>query len=159
MVIYQGLISKIKDKNKVEVVLYPFPEGIPNANSKINKACCHIPSKGSILKIEAINYKKAKVGDLVSVEYSPNSIKNILKLVGIPIFGMILGAYIKDIIGAIIGLVLGLIIGILLYKITLKEVKPIIINILKTRDELKDAVCDYDSKKNINCISCPFSCK
>jgi len=159
MPIYEGIVLNIKDKDKAEVIIYPTLAGIPDA-PQLDNIICHTPSEGSIIKIEAINsYINAKVGDLVSVEYKPKSIgKNIIILIGIPLLMTLIGAFVKGTLSAtIISFGIGIIIAIFLYRITYKkEGSPIIISILKNKDELKENVCRSGEKVMPNCKHCPL---
>ena len=160
MVIYQGIVSDIKNKDRAEVLIYPIPEGIPNAPTYVNETLCHVPSGGSIIRIEAINsHVNAKIGDFVMIKYEPPGIiKNILLLICIPGLAGILGFILKGLSIAVISFFLGLGIGIFLYKITSnKKFIPIIVNIIKGKDELTKSMCQSGKKEGLSCQYCPLT--
>lgn len=157
---YQGIISNIKDKNRVEVIILPTAEGIPDVPSYINEALCHTPSDGSLIKIEATNnFANAKIGDVVTVEYKPpDVITNIFLLIGIPVSAAVGGFILKGLSVAGICFLLGLGVGGFLYKIIPhKTVSPIITGVIGQKDELARSICQSGKKERPSCQHCPLS--
>jgi len=157
---YQGVVLNTDEKtNRAEIIIFPFPEGIPNASAHVNKIACHTPTEGSIIKIEANNNEvRAKKGDLVLVKYSGHFLKNTLFLIIIPLFFGIMAFILKGFFHAIVIFLICMGGGFLLYRLRSKqEPEPRILRVIKKKDETPQCFLIND-KKNIlsGCKDCPL---
>ncbi len=41
---YQGIVLIDEKTNRVEIIIFPFAEGIPNASAYVNKRRCYTPT-------------------------------------------------------------------------------------------------------------------
>jgi hypothetical protein len=91
MPLYEGIVSAVKDGERVDVEIRPADACIPGAPG-LSRHLCHCAADGSTLVIEALNRSGAAPGDLVLVARSAGPlIWNAVVLIGLPMIAAALG--------------------------------------------------------------------
>ena len=89
---HEGIVTKLKENGKADVIIQPPGAGVPGVSKEINARVCHCATPASTITIEALNSAGAGVGDRVSVMRDTSTLlKNCGILLGIPLAGLIGG--------------------------------------------------------------------
>jgi microcompartment protein CcmK/EutM len=148
MCLYEGFVARLKADGKAEIVISPSKPGIPGA-PELTEKVCHRATKGSTLRIEALNCVGAGVGDLVLLSRRAGAVmKNVVVLLGMPVAGGISGLVggliffdglafrvTATVIAAAFGLLLGLVIGAATYRRMSANDQPVIRRIIRSRTD------------------------
>jgi microcompartment protein CcmK/EutM len=149
MSLYEGFVAGLRADGKAEVVIRPGKPGIPGA-PELTEKVCHCATNGSTVRIEALNWVGAGVGDWVLLSRRAGVLmKNAVVLLGIPVIGMlsgvVVGAIFSDgfafrvtatVVSAAVGLLLGLVIGVATYRRMSADDQPVIRRIIRTRTDM-----------------------
>ena len=149
MSLYEGFVAGLRADGKAEVVVRPGKPGIPGA-PELTEKVCHCATNGSTVRIEALNWVGAGVGDWVLLSQRAGVLmKNAVVLLGIPVIGMlsgvVVGAIFSDgfafrvtatVVSAAVGLLLGLVIGVATYRRMSADDQPVIRRIIRTRTDM-----------------------
>jgi hypothetical protein len=149
MPVYEGLVASLMEDGKAEVVIRPGKPGIPGA-PELTEKVCHCATNGSTVRIEALNWVGADVGDWVLLSRRAGVLmKNVVALVGIPVIGglsgLVAGAIFSggfafrltaSVVSAAVGLLLGLVIGVATYRRMSGDDQPVIRRIIRTRRDM-----------------------
>ena len=146
MCLYEGFVARLKADGKAEIVISPGKPGIPGA-PELTEKVCHCATNGSTVRIEALNWVGAGVGDWVLLSRRAGVLmKNAVVLLGIPVIGMlsgvVVGAIFSDgfafrvtatVVSAAVGLLLGLVIGVATSRRMSADDQPVIRRFIRTR--------------------------
>lgn len=146
---HQGFVASLEKDSKAVVIIRPGTPGIPSAPPE-SRRDCHCPTDGSTVTVEAWNRAGAEVGDRVLITQSPGILKtNAVTLLGIPGMGLILGIvagaavyqnlHLHPTVSAVIGaavLLLANLIAAIKYRRRAAENLPVIIRVIKSRQEM-----------------------
>ena len=149
MSLYEGFVAGLRADGKAEVVIRPGKPGIPGA-PELTEKVCHCATNGSTVRIEALNWVGAGVGDWVLLSRRAGVLmKNAVVLLGIPVIGMLSGVVVGAIfsdgfafcvtataVSAAVGLLLGLVIGVATYRRMSADDQPVIRRIIRTRTDM-----------------------
>jgi len=169
---YEGLVTKKKNSELVEVIIVPSSKGIPGASETINQQVCHCAADGSQVPTEAINTIGAEVGDWVVIHRDSSALwRNALVIIGIPLLGLIVGLTItysltngfasfstRALMAGGAPLVASVVFVLFAFDRLYKPSTPIVASILTKASDLNHPqVCPTDADADI-CKSCRITC-